>query len=69
VSGQLSVFGPCWSCKRLFMFSAERVPSLRVNGEREPICQACVTAANPRRIANGLPPITVLPGAYEPDEV
>jgi hypothetical protein len=43
-----------------------RVPSISIDGApREPICQACVDRVNPRRIANGLPPIVALPGAYE----
>jgi hypothetical protein len=67
--GYMYVMGPCFSCKRIFTFSAERVPSLVVNGEREPICEACIRRANPVRVANGLEPIVPLPGAYEPDEV
>jgi hypothetical protein len=42
-----------------------RVPSIRINGTREPICLACVTTVNPRREANGLPPIVPAPDAYE----
>jgi len=34
-------------------------------GAREPICRKCVERANPERIANGLPPIVILEGAYE----
>jgi hypothetical protein len=67
--GYLYVLGECFSCHRLFTFSAERVPSIVVDGQREPVCADCVERANPERIANGLPPIVPLPGAYEPDEV
>jgi len=67
--GWMMVMGHCVACHEIFTFSAERVPSLVVNGEREPVCQACITRVNPIRIANGLPPIVPLPGAYEPDEV
>jgi hypothetical protein len=56
---------PCIGCGRLFSYNPVRVPSLTVNGTRQPICQACVDRANPRRIANGLPPIVPLPDAYE----
>ena len=55
--------------RRLFTFSAERVPSIRLPTGREPVCADCVARVNPRRIENGLPPIEILPGAYEPDEV
>jgi hypothetical protein len=69
MSGYVYVYGACIGCGRYFYFSAERVPSLRINGAREPVCQACVDRVNPRRVANGLDPIVPLPGAYEPGEV
>jgi hypothetical protein len=67
-----SAIGQCYGCKRTFSFNRERVPSIHVNaqgkpdpkGAREPICRECVERANPRRIANGLPPIVILEGAY-----
>ena len=38
-----------------FQFSSpNKVPSIPFNGSREPICQACVDAVNPERIAKGL---------------
>jgi len=42
-----------------------KVPSVRINGVREPICQACVNRANPERIKNGLEPIVPAPDAYK----
>lgn len=57
---------PCVGCGRVFNYNPMRVPSLTVNGSREPICQSCVDRANPRRIVNGLDPIVPLPDAYEP---
>jgi len=56
-------------CGRRFTFNAERVPSITVNGAREPFCRACVDEVNPRRVAAGLDPIIPLPGAYDPEEV
>ena len=64
----VSVMGPCIGCRAIFTYSPTRVPSVRVNGEREPICQRCVDRVNPQRIANGLDPIVPLPGAYEADD-
>jgi hypothetical protein len=64
----VSVLGPCIGCRELFSFHPNLVPSVRVNGVREPICRACVTRANPDRLARGLPPIAVLPGAYDAAE-
>lgn len=60
------VTAPCIACKVPFLFHPNRVPAAVVNGIREPICQACVERANPQRIARGLKPIPILPGAYEP---
>ena len=66
--GYVFATSPCIGCGRLFSFNPVRVPSLRVKGEREPVCLACVERANPRRAKNGLPPIVPLPGAYEPGD-
>ena len=63
--GYVLAHGLCFSCKRSFGFHPNKVPSIPINGVREPICADCVEVANPRRIANGLPPIDILPGAYE----
>jgi hypothetical protein len=63
--GYVSIFCACYTCKRVFMCNPVRVPSIRVNGEREPVCRACIEAANPKRIANGLEPIVPHPLAYE----
>jgi hypothetical protein len=64
----MQAYGECVGCRRLFAFNPDLVPSIRVNGTREPICQTCVDRVNPQRIANGLQPIVPLPGAYEAEE-
>jgi hypothetical protein len=64
----MSVFGYCYGCKRPFSFNADRVPSIRVNGEREPVCGECVARINAKRKEIGLDPLAVLPGAYGPEE-
>lgn len=63
----------CCGCHRVFSYNPVRVPSVRMkdgkpdpDGDREPICQDCVERVNPRRIANGLEPITYAADAYEP---
>lgn len=68
MTGYVFMTGRCVGCGRLFTFNPNKVPSVRVNGSREPICGNCVAAANPIRKEKGLEPITVLPGAYEPCE-
>lgn len=60
------VLGECFGCKTLFTFNADFVPSIPIDGVREPVCAECVKRANPMRIANGLDPIYVHPDAYEP---
>lgn len=67
--GYMLVMSDCFGCGRVFTYNAERVPSILVNGQREPICQDCVNRVNPTRKANGLPEIEVLPGAFEAEEV
>jgi hypothetical protein len=69
MSGYMFVVGPCFGCKRLFTFNADHVPSIPINGVREPICQTCVDEVNPGRVARGLEPIVPHPNAYEPGEV
>jgi hypothetical protein len=56
----------CLGCGRVFSYNPRHVPSIRVEGVREPICEDCVDQANPQRIANGLKPIEVHPDAYNP---
>lgn len=55
-------YGACFGCGRPFGFNPRLVPSY----ENQPICGRCVERVNPMREANGLPPITVPAGAYEP---
>jgi hypothetical protein len=64
--GYYFVTSPCLGCGRVFSYNPIRVPSYRHNGVKQPICIVCVERVNPRRIENGLAPIQVLPGAYEP---
>jgi hypothetical protein len=63
--GYAFCISPCIGCGRVFNYNPMRVPSVTVNGSREPICQRCVDRVNPTRIANGLEPIVPLPDAYE----
>lgn len=63
--GFVTCFGPCIVCGIPFAFNPVKVPSVRVNGVREPICRGCVELANPVRKEKGLPEIQILPGAYD----
>lgn len=53
--------GNCGQCGKLFTFNPHLVPSLN----NVPFCKTCIDRANPVRIAKGLQPITILPGAYD----
>lgn len=66
MTGYAFAWGSCIGCGQVFGFNPVRVPSITMDGQREPICRACVERANPRRIANGLDPIVPAPDAYEP---
>jgi hypothetical protein len=60
------MMGTCFGCGGVFGFHPHKVPSIRDAYQRkQPICRECVEKANPRRKANGVPEITILPGAYE----
>lgn len=65
----MMVHGSCYSCHAPIAFNATWVPSIRIDGKREPVCRGCIEAANPKRKANGLPPIVIHPEAYEPEQV
>jgi len=57
--------GPCFGCQRIFNYNPVRVPSIRYQGQRQPICRECVERANPMRVANGLPLIVPAHDAYD----
>jgi len=42
-----------------------RVPSVRVNGAREPVCLACMAKVNAQRQQEGQAPWYIHPDAYE----
>lgn len=39
--GYAIVMGFCINCKNPIQFNPHRVPSIRVNGVREPLCESC----------------------------
>lgn len=60
--------GTCIGCRQLFGFNPHRVPSVLVEGVREPVCAECVARVNPLRRARGLAEIVPAADAYEPVE-
>ena len=67
--GYMIAFGNCVNCGRLIGFNPNCVPSIRVDGKREPLCEECFGIWNQyHRIDKGLKPIPLHPDAYEPAE-
>ena len=64
--GYALMYSPCFGCGAIFGFNPHKVPSIRHEGERRPICRRCVELVNPARVKNGLEPIVVHPDAYQP---
>ena len=55
----------CVLCGHTFTYNPVRVPSVRVRGQREPICRPCVEWANDIRAARGLATWPVAADAYD----
>jgi hypothetical protein len=63
------VIGSCVACHAHITFNPSFVPSIRVNGSREPICRSCHARWNEiHRVSKGLAPVEIHPEAYEPEE-
>ena len=61
------VSSPCVNCGRIFSYNPHRVPSIVVDGNREPVCLPCIVAENGRRTASGQELLgDPHPDAYEP---
>ncbi len=54
--------GYCVACRAFIAFNPVHVPSLTVNGEREPLCRSC---AELWRTIHNRPDITIHKDAYE----
>jgi len=64
--GYALAMGHCILCEEVFAFNPVCVPSIRVDGERRPVCRPCIeTRVNPYRKEKGLEPVDILPDAYE----
>jgi len=66
----MMVFGSCVNCGVFMGFNPEKVPSIRVNGIREPLCKKCFIKWNEiHRISKGLEPMKISPEAYFPSRI
>ena len=70
MAGFMLVHGNCVACTSVISFNPEKVPSLVVDGRRQPLCRSCHKRWNEiHRGSKGLPDIEIQEGAYEPQEV
>ena len=63
--GYAFCMGHCVGCRKPFSFNPMKVPSIRMNGKREPICKSCVDVANVQRKEHGIDLIVVAHDAYD----
>jgi hypothetical protein len=60
------VYGYCISCKMEIQFNPVHVPSIPVDGNREPLCAGCFNKWNEiHRTSKDLEPVRLHPRAYE----
>ena len=64
--GYVLMYAPCCICGKIFGCNPHRVPSVRIDGIRQGICEDCIHRINPLREAKGLEPAIVHADAYEP---
>lgn len=60
--GYAIMFGTCAACHKPIGFNPHKVPSLMVDGKREPICETCANRWNELHPENARP---ILKGAYD----
>lgn len=63
--GYVTCYGDCIICGGFMCFNPVRVPSIRVNNVREPVCGGCMMRINSFRQEHGREPIQVLLDAYD----
>jgi hypothetical protein len=66
MSGFVMVVGTCCACNKPCSFNPHFVPSIPVEGIKQPVCQDCIINGNRERVKLGLKPHFVHPQAYEP---
>ena len=61
--GYALMFGACCACYQTISFNPHKVPSLMIDGRREPLCRSCALKWNELHPENARP---IQPDAYEP---
>lgn len=66
MSGYAVCMAPCVRCRRVIAFNPHKVPSLLVDGVKQPLCRECFDWRQAQRHGLGLPNESPpLEGAYE----
>jgi hypothetical protein len=65
--GFMIAIGRCVACGNTFAFNPNKVPSIRINGEKEPICRPCIERANALKREKGIPEFEIPKDAYAPE--
>ncbi len=63
--GYAMAMGPCIGCGQPICFNPNSVPSIRHNGEKEPVCLNCWKRRQEHRRSQGLPEEHLRSDAYE----
>jgi hypothetical protein len=64
--GFMFVVGDCINCHAPLCFNPDCVPSLRIDGVKQPLCESCFDKWNElHRTSKGLPPLPLHPDAYK----
>jgi len=67
--GFMLLLTPCVACREIMFCNSSHVPSIRVDGKREPLCRSCFDMWNQlHRIDKDLEPVELHPDAYAPEE-
>jgi len=61
----MRVMGVCVCCTAMISFDPERVPFIKIKGQKQPLCESCVHETNERRKLLKLYPIVIPEGTYE----
>ncbi|MEK0326432.1 MAG: hypothetical protein QQN63_12085 [Nitrosopumilus sp.] len=64
--GYIMATSACYGCKCIFSYNPQKVPSIRIDGVREPVCELCIMAANRQREKLGLDLHVIHSDAYKP---
>ena len=62
--GYVFMTSPCVNCQKIISFNPNKVPSLIIDGKREPLCKGCFYKWKKYHKSD----IKINPQAYEPDD-